>query len=219
MKKLLMALAVGTALTVPQMPASAACIHVNEDLSVDVHPAECTDIVDGPSFGGCSFVAATDAVAGQGQMTGEMDIEAVVYSATDPTDNPMTATFTCYIKVNGSTQPGAICTATGTVVVAGGCVITYTSNSVTDFVQLCQDVDYANTDYPDTSECFEASTFEIPPPIFWEIVDGAVCPILAMAAGTYGGPPPIPVIVITPEGDVYIDGEFVYDCPPYAPPA
>ena len=203
MKKLLLALGVGTALVVPQMPASAACIHANPP---EVHIPECVDAVDGPSVGGCSFVAATDAVAGQGQMTGEIDIEAVVYSA-NPADNPMSATFTCYIKVNGATQPGAVVTATGTVVVVGGGVITYTSNSVTDFVQLCQDVSYSNG--TNTSECFEAETFEIPPPIVWEIVDPLICPIIAMAAPGAGP------VFINSQGDVWIDGEGFFDCPPY----
>ena len=224
MKKLLMALAVGTALTVPQMPASAACIHANPP---EVHIPECVDAVDGPSIGGCSFVAATDAVAGQGQMTGEIDIEAVVYSATNPADNPMSATFTCYIKVNGSTQPGAIVTASGIVVVVGGGVITYTSNSVTDFVQLCQDVSYSNGQ--STSECFEASTFEIPPPIvwevidmifetiapyeaaFWAIVDPIVCDILAQL-DDFDVPG---VLYVNSQGDVWVLDEGIFDCPTY----
>ena len=139
---------------VPQLPASAACIHGT--ILPEVHLDECLDVdaVDGPPVGGRNFAAATDQVAGQGQMNCEIDIEAIVYSATNPADNPMSATFTCYIKVNGASQPGAIVTATGTVVVVG--VITYLSG---DFVQLCQDVSYSNG--ASSSECFDADTFEI----------------------------------------------------------
>ena len=202
MKKVLISLAVGTALVVPQMPASAACIHANPP---EVHIPECVDAVDGPSVGGCGFVATTDQVAGEGQMTGEIDIEAVVYSA-NPADNPMSATFTCYIKVNGTTQPGAVVTATGTVVVVGGGVVTYTSNSVSDFVQLCQDVSYSNG--TNTSECFEADGFEILPPVAWEILDGAVCPL---PDGEI-----IPGVMEIVNGDLLILGKIFYDCPPYS---
>ena len=216
MKKLLLALAVGAAMVVPQLPASAICVHLD---TWTMHPEHCVDYVVDPvedrnHTGGCSFYAAPDPVAGGGQMIGEIDVEAVVYSATNPALNPVTATFRCYIQVNHEPQPVAEVYATGTVVVAGGEVITYTSNSLSDFVQLCQDVNYANSAIPDTSECFESSYPETPP-IFSEIVDGAVCPVLAALAGTYGGPPPVPVIFINSQGDVWVDGEGQYDCPPY----
>ena len=194
----------------PAQQQLPACVHVNEDLSVDVHNAECTDIADGPSTGGCSVVAVTDSVAGEGQMTGVIDVEAVVYS-TDPTDNPASATFTCYVKVNGATQPGAIVSASGTGAVAGGGFITYTSNSSADFVQLCEDVSYSNPNYADTSECFEAESFEIPPPFVWEIVDGALCPAYEALAGSYGPVvigPCYPARSDDPGGDVYLDGEM-----------
>ena len=182
----------------PAQQQLPACVHANPPES---HIPECVDAVDGPSTGGCSFVAV-----GSGQLTGEIDIEAVVYSA-NPADNPMSATFTCYVKVNGATQPGAVVTATGTGTVAGGGFITYTSNSVTDFVQLCQDVSYSNG--TNTSECFEAESFEVPPPIVWEIVDPLVCPIIAVAAPGAGP------MYINSQGDVWVDGEGSYDCPPY----
>ena len=214
--KALAAAAMLVGIVLPAAPALAGpCVHDhtfngNHGGSPHAHQPQCHP----PRYheGGCSFVAATDAVAGQGQMTGEIDVEAIVYSDV-PEENPMSATFTCYIKVNGASQPGAVVTASGTVVVVGGGVITYTSNSVTDFVELCQDVSYSNG--ASSSECFEAETFEIPPPIVWEIVDPLVCPIIGMAAGTYGGPPPVPVIFINSQGDVWIDGEGFFDCPPY----
>ena len=121
-------------------------------------------------LGGCGFAAVEDVVAEQGQMTGEIDVEAVVYSAANPAGNPVSATFTCYVLVNGAPQPGAVVTASGTGVVIGSGVITYTSNFVEDFVQLCEDVSYSNGE--STSECFEADAFEIPPPVVWDLIDG-----------------------------------------------
>ena len=159
-------------------------------------------------IGGCRFAAVTDTLAGQGQMTGEIDVEAVVYSVTDPFDNPLSATFTCYIRVDGQSQPGSVVAASGTGVVIGGGVVTYTSNDVSDLVQLCQDVSYSNG--VNTSDCFEANSFEIPPPIVWEIVDPLPCSVLALLAPGAPG-----VVDINSQGDVYVDGEPQYDCPPY----
>lgn len=231
MKKLLIVLAATSAALFPNMSAAQAapCVHWHAGDPVntpDVH-------VDGtgctPPFadyiGGCSFVAATDAVAGQGQMTGEIDVEAIVFSY-QSAQNPVSATFTCYIKVNGSAQPGASVTASGTVVVVGGGIVSYTSGSSTDHVQLCQSISYSNGEASD--ECFDATSFEIPPPIIWEIVDPAICPFLEDRAGTYHIPSPVDrTIVIEPKdpaddedigGDVYIDGELFFDCPRYETP-
>ena len=191
-------------MVVPQMPASAACIHAINPTAV--HLNECVDAVDGPIQGGCAFVAATDVVAGEGQMTGVMVVAAFVYSASTLAENPVSATIACYIKVNFAAQPGAVVAASGTVVVVGGGVITYTSNSVTDFVQLCQDVDYG---WFNTSQCSKAETFEIPPPIVGQIVDPEICPVIALAAPGAGP------VFINSQGDVWIDGEGFYDCPTY----
>ena len=219
-----MVLAATSAALFPAMsPAYAApCVHWHDGDPVNephVHPdgTGCDEPGTAISIGGCSFVAATNDVSGQGQMSGEIDVEAVVYSRVD-SENPLSAKFTCYILVNGDPQPGAVVTAESVShdppvpVVVGGGFITYTSNSVTDFVQLCQTVEYSNGDV--TNECFEADTFEIPPPIIWEIVDPPVCDnILKPRAGTYdvGGH----TVFINEQGDVYVDGEPQYDCPPY----
>jgi hypothetical protein len=43
-------------------------------------------------------------------------------------------------------------------------------------------------------------------------VDAYTCAALVML---YPGAPP--AVVVEPEGDVYVDGQFFWDCPPYAP--
>ena len=40
--------------------------------------------------------------------------------------------------------------------------------------------------------------------------DPVACPVLAALAGAYTG-----LLLITPQGDVYLNGEAVWDCPPY----
>ena len=39
--------------------------------------------------------------------------------------------------------------------------------------------------------------------------DYAACPALAAMAGSYG------VVTINSQGDIYVDGEPTWDCPPY----
>ncbi|HVF04895.1 MAG TPA: hypothetical protein VNA20_08655 [Frankiaceae bacterium] len=45
----------------------------------------------------------------------------------------------------------------------------------------------------------------------WEACDQFVCPVLAGHAGGYGS------VEIRADGDVYVAGERVWDCPPYEP--
>ena len=122
---------------------------------------------DSTSLGGCSYGALGR--AGQGWTAGEIDVEAVVYSPT-PDANPVWATVTCYILVNGAPQPGAIITASGVGVIAGGGAITYTSDHERDFVQLCQRVDFTGPgDATPTSDvCLDYIVIEIPPPLPWD---------------------------------------------------
>ena len=49
----------------------------------------------------------------------------------------------------------------------------------------------------------------VPPYPMW---DWTVCPVLASFA-----PVVTPVAEIRPEGDLYVDGHLVQDCPPYEP--
>jgi hypothetical protein len=50
-------------------------------------------------------------------------------------------------------------------------------------------------------------------PIYPDVVDATVCPLLASRS------PGVPGVVdIDPTGDTYVAGQFVWDCPPYIPP-
>ena len=167
---------------------------------------------DSTYAGECSFAAATDNVSGQGRMAGEIDVEMVVYSPT-PEANPVWATVTCYIKVNGVAQPGAVITASGAVAVVGAGAITYVSENAYDVVELCTRVDYTGPgDATPTSDVCEASfTIELPPPhgdpFLW--IDYVLCEELTKIPGAYGP------VVIDEEGDISIAGEPFWNCPPY----
>ena len=166
---------------------------------------------DSTIVGGCSFASLSDPVVGPGQQTGEIDVEAVVYSPT-AASNPVWATITCYIKVNGVPQPGAVITASGVVAVVGGGLITYPSTE-SDFVQLCQRVDYTGPgDATPTSDvCFDQVVIILPP-----VVCEADCGLGTLICTATAAAPDVPGIVDTNEqGDVYLAGEPFWGCPPY----
>jgi hypothetical protein len=55
----------------------------------------------------------------------------------------------------------------------------------------------------------------VPPPV---ILDTILCPIFQVLQGTYEISTPFATIVImyiAPDGDVYLAGEYFWDCPPY----
>lgn len=149
----------------------------------------------------CAFVASTDAIAGQGQVTGVM--AAALYTS-DVGGNPATGQIRCYIKVNGFAQPAAQVSGSGWGVVPAAGVITFTSNSATDYIELCIDRPVA--------DCREADVFELPPPLVQEMSVSVVCPVLALAASDAKSS------VIDGDGDVYAANQLLFDCPPYITP-
>ena len=213
---MIVSLAMVAMLAVPQLPFEPSrCIEAGPPPQVLV--AECQGIpqgiLDSQHIGGCSLTAVPDVDAGGSTQLGKIDIEAIVFSAT-PADNPVTAKITCYVLVNGhfNGRPGSVrndVTAIGTVVVVGGALVSFESEHLFDLVQICQDIDYHADGSVETSECFMADKYEIPPPIVWEIVDPLVCPIIAMAAPGAGS------MYINSQGDVWVDGEGFFDCPAY----
>ena len=133
-----------------------------------------------------------------------------------------TVTVRCVIVVNGveaaSTAPG---TPTETVAVTAG-RISYTARDI-DVVHLCPVV---TTRHGEEWRCWYSPPPPPPPLLEWlldaaydtydtvndlviEHVDPRVCPALAdLSPGT-------PPVFIDAEGDVYVNGEPVWDCPPY----
>ena len=136
------------------------------------------------------------------------------------------ATIRCYIAVNGGE---ASSTPTGTGVTAGR--LTYSAGDtdvVTFHAEYC-------TSHGCTTHDYETVRQEIPPQEVWDllfalaetldaalapvfdaitniektVIDPAVCPVLAGLAGTYGP------VTINAQGDIFIDGEAFWDCPPY----
>lgn len=147
----------------------------------------------------------------------------------------------CYITVNG-TPASSTPTGTGDTAATTAGRVTFAAGE-TDNVLLWAEV---TTVHGTINQPYPTSTTQIPPqevidllidiatlideqlaPVWDEInnlviqhIDPALCDLLKMFPGTYGTPPG-PVITINAQGDVFIDGEPFWDCPPYDlfPPA
>jgi len=138
---------------------------------------------------------------------------------------PVAATVTCVIKVNG--VPKVTATFDGTVVVAGAKRVSFYVGQY-DVVDTCDTVDYTSNDTPTTTVCPEDTTAQIVPQPVYDLVEPAVqsvhdaahggvdptlCPILAGLA------PGVPGLVdIDDQGDTHLSGGTVWDCPPDDPP-
>ena len=133
-----------------------------------------------------------------------------------------TVTIRCFVKVNG-TETSSTPTGTGEGAATTAGRVTYAAGD-TDVVELC-----ATATWPGGSRtvCFPTSRLQVPPQevidllidiidiidgVIIEYVDPVLCDQLDNHPGVYGP------IEIKPDGDVYINGEFFWDCKPYASP-
>ena len=163
-------------------------------------PAASADHVDA----NCQFNAVSQAtLTGADQWEGVAEGWAVAKHDT--------VTVRCVVYVNGvataSTAPEG---PTPVVAVTAGRV-SYTAR-ITDLVQLCPVV---TTSHGEQRLCGYGGE-QVPPQeivdlLIWTFghVDRAGCAVLAALS------PGTPPVTIDPEGDVYVDGELWWDCPPY----
>lgn len=153
--------------------------------------------------GGCGGSFTTDVLAGQGQATGVIDIAAVVYSTGTVDHNPVTATVTCYVTVNGTAQPEAMVSATGRTVVLGGGAATYTSASPDDDIRMCTSVEFSDAT-PASTTCDQLTTLD----------RGAACTVALRIDDLETGVG----VRIGWDGDLWIFEDKYLDCPPYGNP-
>lgn len=185
-------------------------------LSASAPPALAAD--DSRHYGNCGFTSSQDAT--MTQQSGEIHAAVVVYSATH--GNVVNATVTCEIRVDG--VPAASASGSGSGVIAFAEPLSYAAES-DQYVELCTIVDYTSDWTPTTVDCPGAMTLEFPPTLewppqwitdvqnlIWYTVDPYVCEALKLAAPGAGP------VAIDGQGDVYLYGELVYDCPPYVFP-
>ncbi|HVF06936.1 MAG TPA: hypothetical protein VNA20_19015 [Frankiaceae bacterium] len=143
--------------------------------------------------------------------------------------DPTEVSIRCWITVNGVLQTGADTGAPttangskGTAVAVAQKDVSFTAGD-TDVVRICYTYTSA---HGNGNGCTTVGIIQVPPQVVYDTIDGAleqvwpiidppICSVLKQLAGTYGAPPV--VIVITSEGDIYVNGELVWDCPPYVP--
>jgi hypothetical protein len=184
--------------------------------------------------GGCAF--DTDQ---QETLTGDQNV-GVIYDVSvtttgDLPPQPIDATVTCWIEVNGVEAPHTRYSYSGAGIQAGVDRISFASSEF-DNVSECQAVAYA--DGSTESSCSVSIGDPIPPQEFFDAVNALldavgqtihyvecgddpsdICPMLCrvttLLPGSYGP------VTITPDGDVYVVDPLglglspVYDCPPY----
>jgi len=159
--------------------------------------------------GDCDFTAVQ-----QEETTGQTYQGGAAGYGTNSTGGNVTVH--CEVRVNdevvSTTPPGS---GQGAATTAG--TVSFTASD-TDEVELCAVV----TDGTETvKNCDDTTHSEFPPPGTWEqvdallwsvwnVVDPVVCAELAKLANDYGNGN-----YVTAEGDVYVNGELFYDCPPY----
>ncbi len=184
-----------------------------------VAPVPARAAADSEYRGGCGFDTVqrdrVDVFVDGGLWSGVLYSATLLYSSGSPGDNPVSATVTCTLLVNG--QPRGVGTFAGTVVVAGAKRLSFFTAPY-DHVQLCETVDFTSNDTPTHTECQEPTTSTVLPNPLWdaldaavdlvqELVDPALCPLLAGLAP--GGPG---VVDVGTEGDVAVAGVPVWDC-------
>ncbi len=177
---------------------------------------------DSKSVGHCGFDTLNQQNVSETAWTGVLYAAVGVFSYAH--GNVVTARVTCEIRVNGVPQVSA--SGAGAGLVAFAAPVTYEAD-VTDVVSLCTIVDYTSDPTPTSVACPEATTTRLPPQETIDLlsyvlgwvngavvgyVDPAACAAFQALAPGHGP------VSITPEGDVYVGGEYFWDCPPYEYP-
>lgn len=122
--------------------------------------------------------------------------------------------ITCRVVVQGVTQVSV--SASGQGLAVGARDFSYIAETY-ELIQLC--ADYTSVHHSGTT-CVTLGTIQIPPQIMYDTVDSVLeqvgpildpplCEALKLLA------PGIGPISINSQGDVYVDGQRRYDCPPY----
>ncbi|HVF04826.1 MAG TPA: hypothetical protein VNA20_08305 [Frankiaceae bacterium] len=123
----------------------------------------------------------------------------------------------CRVEVNGVTQAQTP-VGSGTTVAATHQEVSFAVGG-SDVVRLCAD---HSSGHGSGTTCIIIVAPQIPPQILYDTIDALaaevfqiihnsfICSLLKLLAGNYSG-----VLVINSQGDVYLNGEPQWDCPPY----
>lgn len=163
-------------------------------------------------LGECHMIATDDPGGGTNEFVGLMVAVVAVYDTANVA-NPVSAYVTCSVRVNGVTHDNLTGIGTTTVVVGG--IVGFTARPV-DVVQVCTEVYYTDGTMPSPPDCRTAARAGVTPQPVLSLAefakrtaDPAVCLVLPIVRGIPG------LLETDPEGDVYLLGSRIYDCPPY----
>lgn len=192
-----------------------------------------------PTGTGCTFqTVSQDGVTFRGVMWSNPVAAAELPGSGDPLANPVSITIHCTLHVAGdSPDPAIPASGSGTVVaVVAPTAVTYHLGGPWDYDYVCTSATV--TDANGTTRTYHLSddnrmwrpwkdcdgfrclalgpncdhTLALLDWVLdrvWPTVDGTVCPAFAARA------PGVPGVVdIRPDGDVYVGGEWIWDCPP-----
>ena len=170
--------------------------------------------------GGCSFWAVSDGTDSPStRWDGEIDLAVVAADKRTwaPSGEPLTVE--CFMRVNGVAPGTVVLAASGTGAVAKVEPFTYYADP-DDIVSTCIRV---TTPSDVIGHCNEAVGRPLLPPAIDEPVRAAVDEAEALAdsvtclvlVGMDGGPADQPPLDIRTDGDLYVAGEWIWDCRPW----
>ena len=167
--------------------------------------------------GGCGFSTIGDGTDNpQTHWDGEIHVVAFAEDAHAGTPAPVRIDIDCELRINGATPGTVVFSASGTGVAANVGQFSFNADP-DDIVTMCDNVTVGGEFHKVCGDATTTSLVDEPPPDPWDAVarfiDQATCPSLASMSGGPTDQPP--AFDIRPDGDIYVDGVWFWDCPPY----
>ena len=186
-------------------------------LTLATGPAPAHAQADMYSFeGGCGFFAVND-LAGGSEWRGEIDIRVVARDAWTWAPVAVPVTVECEFSVLPA-APSIVHSASGTGVVVDVAEFSYTADP-DEIVVMCTIVTIGDETHRD--QCGSELTRPLVPPAGAQAVDDAATlageTLCASLVALDGGPADQPPVDIRSDGDLYVAGEWIWDCPWHRP--
>lgn len=161
-------------------------------------------------IGECHMIAVRDTLAGPNAYYGVIVGVIAVYDTANVA-NPTNANVSCYVRVNGVPYGDSV-VASGTGIILFPTTTSFDARP-TDHVEVCTEIYYYDGS-PPFAACRTAARIAGgavfgPVAVVKYTIDPVLCQVLAIVRGVPG------VLETDPEGDVYLTGNRIYDCPPY----
>ena len=167
--------------------------------------------------GGCGFFTVSDGTdSPQTKWDGEIQAVVVATDAVTGAPAPVRIDVDCELRINGATPGTVVFSASGTGVAANAGQFSFHADP-DDIVTMCDNVTVGGEFH---KECADATTTPVTPDTMPDpfeevgyIIDQASCSTFASMSGGPADQPP--AFDIRSDGDIYIAGEWFWDCPEY----